>query len=112
MVNIERVMNGIARYMDREIYANMNDWQEVVARLAVSRLLGNRNLENTLMNNSYIRTFAIVDSDGNVDVDGLYRDLRALVQQKGKIEISLPIFGKYTFHENDVDNLYNCIMGG
>ena len=111
-MNIERVMNGIARYMDREIYSNMNDWQEVVARLAVSRLLGNRNLENTLMNNAYIRTFAIVDSDGNVDVDGLYRDLKTLVQQKGKIEISLPIFGKYTFHETDVDNLYNCIMGG
>ena len=50
--------------------------------------------------------------DGNVDVDGLYRDLRTLVQQKGKIEISLPIFGKYTFHETDVDNLYNCIVGG
>ena len=111
-MNIERVMNGIARYMDREIYSNMNDWQEVVARLAVSRLLGNRNLENTLMNNAYIRTFAIVDSDGNVDVDGLYRDLKTLVQQKGKVEISLPIFGKYTFHETDVDNLYNCIMGG
>ena len=111
-MNIERVMNGIARYMDREIYSNMNDWQEVVARLAVSRLLGNRNLGNTLINNPYIRTFAIVDSDGNVDVDGLYRDLRTLVQQKGKIEISLPIFGKYTFHETDVDNLYNCIMGG
>ena len=111
-MNIERVMNGVARYMDREIYSNMNDWQEVVARLAVSRLLGNRNLENTLMNNAYIRTFAIVDSDGNVDVDGLYRDLKTLVQQKGKVEISLPIFGKYTFHETDVDNLYNCIMGG
>ena len=111
-MNIERVMNGVVRYMDREIYSNMNDWQEVVARLAVSRLLGNRNLENTLMNNAYIRTFAIVDSDGNVDVDGLYRDLKTLVQQKGKIEISLPIFGKYTFHETDVDNLYNCIMGG
>ena len=111
-MKFDRVLNGIAKYMDREIYSGMNDWQEIAARMFVARVLNNPNLETMLMNNPYIRTFAIVDSDGNVDVDGLYRDLRALVQQKGKVEISLPIFGKYTFHENDVDNLYNCIMGG
>jgi hypothetical protein len=111
-MNFDRVLNGVARYLDREIYANMNDWQEIIARLAVSRILGNKALEDTLKNNSYIRTFAIMDESGNVDVDGLYRDLKKLVQSKGKVEFELPMFGKFTFAEGDVDCLYNCIIGG
>lgn len=110
-MNFDRVLNGIAKYFDREIYANMNSWQEVIARLAVSRILGNKALEDTLKNNSYIRTFAIMDENGKVDIDGLYRDLKRLVQSKGKVEFELPMFGKFTFTESDVDCLYNCIIG-
>ena len=110
-MNIERVINGIARYFDREIYTNMNDWQEVIARIAVSRMLNNKSFEN-MLNNPYMRTFSIVDTEGNVDVDGLYRDLKTYISNKGKIEIEIPVFGKFTFKENDIDCLYNCIIGG
>ena len=109
-MNLERVINGIAKYLDREIYAGMNDWQEVIARIAVSRMLNNKSLENIAIN-PYMRTFAIIDTEGNVDVEGLNRDLKKLIQAKGKIEIELPIFGKFTFTESDVDCLYSCIRG-
>lgn len=111
-MKFDRVINGITKYLDREIYAGMNDWQEVVARLAVARIIGNENLEESLLNNPYVKTFAIADVDGNIDVDGLYRDLKRLVQTKGKVEITLPLFGKFKFTESDVDELYNCIIGG
>ncbi len=110
-MDFERVLNGVARYLDREIYVGMNDWQEVMARIAVSRMLNNKSLEN-LRKNSYMRTFAIIDENGNVDVDGLYRDLKTYISNKGKIEVEIPIFGKFIFKESDVDNLYNCIIGG
>ncbi len=111
-MNFDRVLYGINKYLDKEIYAGMNDWQEVVARIAVSRIIGNNNLEQTLLGNPYIKTFAIADAEGNIDVEGLYRDLKKLIQAKGKIEIELPIFGKFTFTESDVDCLYSCIIGG
>lgn len=111
-MKFDRVLNGIAKYMDREIYSGMNDWQEVAARMVVARVLNNPNLETTLMNNPYIKTFAIADENGNIDIDSLYRDLRTVVQNKGKVEVNLPLFGKFTFTEGDVDCLYNCIMGG
>ena len=111
-MDFERVLNGVVRYFDREIYSNMNNWQEFMARLAVSRILGNKNLENLLRNNPYIKTFAIMDESGNVDIDGLYRDMKSVIQSKGRLEFELPMFGKFTFTENDVDCLYNCIVGG
>ena len=110
-MKLDRVLNGVARYLDKEIYAGMNDWQEILARIAVSRVLDNKNIEN-LINNPYMKTFAIADAEGNVDVDGLYRDLKRLIQAKGKVEITLPMFGKFTFTESDVDCLYSCIVGG
>lgn len=111
-MNIDRVLNGVVKYMDREILSSMNDWQEFLARLAMARLLGNKNLESMLLDNPYVKTFAIIDENGNVDVDGLHRDFKALIQGKGKIEIALPLFGTYTFNETDVDKLFNCIRGG
>lgn len=111
-MNIDRVLNGVVKYMDREILSSMNDWQEFLARLAMARLLGNKNLETMLLDNPYVKTFAIIDENGNVDVDGLHRDFKTLIQSKGKIEIALPLFGTYTFNESDVDTLFNCIRGG
>jgi hypothetical protein len=111
-MNVDRVLNGIVKYMDREILSSMNDWQEFLARLGMARLLGNKKLESMLLDNPYVKTFAIIDENGNVDVDGLHRDFKTLIQSKGKIEVALPMFGTYTFNESDVDKLFDCIRGG
>lgn len=111
-MNFDRVVNGIMKYMDREIFANMNDWQEMLARIAVARLLGNtEQLKASIMSNPFVRTFAIVDENGNVDVDGLHRDIKEQVRAKGKLEFTIPMFGTFRFTEADIDRLYSTIKG-
>lgn len=111
-MNFDRVLNGIMKYLDREILANMNDWQEMLARIAVSRVIGNgNNLKDMLCQNAFVRTFAIVDENGNVDVDGIYRDIKEQIRAKGKIEFTLPMFGTFRFTEADIDRLYSTIKG-
>lgn len=111
-MNFDRVVNGIMKYMDREIFANMNDWQEMLARIAVARLLGNtEQLKVSIMSNPFVRTFAIIDENGNVDVDGLHRDIREQVRAKGKLEFTIPMFGTFRFTEADIDRLYSTIKG-
>ena len=112
-MHFDKVMNGILKYLDREVYSKMNDWQEMLARIAVSRVIGNRDqLRETLSANPFIRTFGIVDEGGNVDVDGLMRDIREQIELKGKIEISIPMFGRFAFNASDVDRLHQTIMEG
>lgn len=107
----EKVMNGILKYLNSEIYSHMNDWQEVLARIAVSRMIGNAEyLKQSLINNAYVKTFSIMDNEGNVDVEGLARDLKQQIQQKNKLTISLPMLGNFTFTADDVDKLYQTIM--
>lgn len=112
-MEFERVLNGIMKYLNNEIYANMNDWQEIIARIAVSRIIGNsEELKKSLIENPFMKTFAIIDNNGNVDLEGLIRDIKKQIAQKEKISISFPMFGKFTFTEADVDKLHHTIMEG
>ena len=112
-MHFDRVISGLIKYLDQEIYIGMNDWQEMLARIAVSRVIGNKDtLRTSLMNNPFVKTFAIIDENANVDVDGLIRDLKTQIEQKGKIEIAIPMFGKFTFTSEDIDKLHRTIMEG
>lgn len=112
-MDFDRVINGIVKYLDREIYIGMNDWQEMLARIAVSRVIGNKDhLKNSLLSNPFVKTFGIIDEGGNVDVDGLMRDIKGQMELKGKLEFAIPMFGKFTFSSADVDKLHRTIMEG
>jgi hypothetical protein len=73
-------------------------------------MIGNaEDLKRSLIDNTFFRTFAIIDSNGNVDVDGLIKDLKEQVAQKGKLVIALPMFGNFTFTAADIDELHRHI---
>ena len=106
----ETVINGISQYINSEIYSGMNDWQEFLARLMVGRILGNeQRVKETLINNPYIKTFGIIDTDGMVDVDDLAKDVKKEIMRKEKVSFSIPMFGNMTFVPSDVDSLYRYI---
>ena len=110
-MRFEKVVNGILKYMDAEIYAGMNDLQEMAARIAVSRLVRNSdNLKKMLMNNAFVKTFAIIDDNGDVDIEGLMEDIKDQIDRKGKLTISIPMFGTFSFVPSDVDKLHRTIM--
>lgn len=113
MVEFNRVIDGLSRYLNNNLYANMNDWQEVLARIAVGRIIGNpENLKQSLMANGIVRTFAVMDSEGNVDLEPLMRDLKREIERKGKLTVEIPMFGKMSFVASDIDEIYREITGG
>ena len=112
-MNFEQVINGIVKYLNQEVYTGMNGWQEVLARVAVSRLIGNKDkIKTALIENPFVKTFAIIDESGNVDVDGLANNLREVIREKGTLDIEVPAFGKFSFKESDVDTLHRMITQG
>lgn len=112
-MEFNRVIDGIIRYLNREIFVGLNDWQDIMARVAISRMVGNRDqLKQTLMGNGFLQTLGIVDSRGMVDVEGLADDLRNEIRRKGKLVIKIPLLGTFTFTESDVDTLYGTIVEG
>jgi hypothetical protein len=112
-MDFDRVIDGIVRYLNREILKGMNQWQDMMARIAMSRMLANRKmLREALINTPFLQTIGVIDSRGMVDVEGLVNDLKVQIREKGKLTIALPLFGNFTFVESDVDELYRAIMEG
>lgn len=108
----EKVIDGLSKYIDEEIYSGMNDIQEFAARVLVGRFISNEEaVKDMLINNGFIRTFGIIDSEGMVDLDTLARDIKRELANKEKLTLSIPMFGRMTFKPSDVDNLYRTITG-
>ena len=113
LYKFERVMDGIAKYINDEIYVGMNDLQELIARMAVGRIIDNgEQIKAALENNGVIRTLGIIDGEGMVDVDSLMKDIKKEIERKGSLVVSIPMFGKLTFKPSDADVLYKYITGG
>lgn len=113
MVKFEKVLDGAAKFMDKELFPGMNDWQEVLARIAVGRIFENREvIKQSLVNNGIVRTFGVIDEDGNVDIERLATDFKEQIQKKNKISVDVPLLGSITIRPGDVDKLYNFIREG
>lgn len=112
-MEFEKVISGIAKYIDRNICPQMNDLQEIGYRVLCSRIMQNAEKYKTLLaNNPMVKTYAVMDANGDVDVDGLLVALRNSIEQKGTVKISLPLYGTFTFTPSDIDELHKTIMGG
>ena len=71
----ERVVKGIGKYIEAEIYPGLSDWQEILARIAVSRAMNSQEqLKEILTKNAFAKMFAIIDDEGDIDVDGLMEE--------------------------------------
>ena len=114
-MDFEKVVAGIVKYLNKNIFPGLNDWQTVLARTAVSRVLRTGGeLKTRLMSNGFLQTYGFVDAAGNVDVDGLVDDLKTQIRScpNEKISISVPPFGKFTFSAADIDELHRMIKEG
>ncbi len=112
-VKFEAVVDGINRYIDKEIYSGLNDAQEFLARLVVGRVNQNaEGIKQLLMTNGVMRTMGIVDSDGMVDLEQLLGDVKREIERKESLKISVPMLGTLTFKATDVDVLYDMIVRG
>jgi hypothetical protein len=112
-VPFDRVIDGTIKFIDAEIIRGMNEWQELIARIAIGRVAENiDNVKTAIINNGVVRTFGIVDADGMVDIDTLAADIKREISHKGKLTVKIPMFGVMTFKPEDIDKIHYMITGG
>ena len=110
-IEFSKILDGIARYIDKEIYPGMNDWQELVVRVAVGRILtGKEALQANILNNPIIRSFVLIDDSGMVEIDTLLADVKRELAKKGSVQVAIPLLGNLKFVEGDIDRLRSYIL--
>jgi hypothetical protein len=111
MATLAQVKAGAAAYIEQEIIAKIGGWQKWVAGAAVSMALNRADsIFEALRQNPAVQILGIVDGDGNIDVDALYAEFKRQAQ-RGAVSFDVPMIGKLTLNESDVDKIYQSIKG-
>jgi hypothetical protein len=112
-VTFEDVIDGVNRYINKEIYKGLNGVQEFVARIVIGRVNQNSDLiKNSMMTNGFIKTLGVIDSNGMVEIDQILHDVKKEIERNGVLEFEVPMIGKMRFTPEDVDVLKNEILRG
>ena len=108
MYEYNKVINGIATFIDEEILTSINGWQKWVLGSGIGIALSDaEELFNSLKNNELIKMLKIVDGD-KVNVDKIYKKLKKQAK-KSSITFNIPMIGTLTLKEEDVDKLKEII---
>ena len=109
MYSYDKVMNGLAKYVDTEIVSKVPGWKKWLVGSGIGMILSNAdNVVEQLKNNEFVKLLNIIDEHSNVNVDAMYKELKRQAQ-KGSVNIELPMVGSFLLNEHDVDKLYNFI---
>ena len=109
MYNYDKVMNGVAKYVDNEIVSKVPGWKKWVIGSGIGMVLSNSsNMFNKIKDNEFVKMLNLVDEYDNINVDEIYKELKKQAQ-KSSINVELPMVGSFILNEQDVDKLYNFI---
>lgn len=125
MVEFNQAIDGLLKYANKNIFPNMIPAQRMAVRMLLGMSLDKiEKIKPALINNGFIKTFEIINSDGKVDIDFVCKHLKNEIEKEGKVTIKMPIIeipllgeinllgNSMTFTVADVDELYNDITGG
>lgn len=113
MVKFEKILDGLMAYINENIMPGLNNMQEIGARLLLGEIYDSREtLKKMLMENGIIKTFGYMDEEGNVDIERLLARLKTEIKNKGELEVSVPLYGKFKFKPEDIDVINEYIKTG
>ena len=111
MATLAQVKAGAAAYIEQEIIAKIDGWQKWVAGAAVSMALNRADgIFDVLKQNPAIKLLGVIDDSGNIDIEALYTEFKRQAQ-RGPISFDVPMVGRLTLNESDVDKIYANIKG-
>jgi hypothetical protein len=109
MYDYNKVINGIAKYIDTEIVDKILGWKKWVVGSGLGIALSNStNVFNQLKNNEFVKMLNIIDKDNKIDVDKIYKELKKQAK-KSSITFEVPMVGSITLNEQDIEKLYELI---
>jgi hypothetical protein len=109
MYEYNKVINGIAKYIDYEIVEKISGWKKWVVGSGVGIALSNTaGVFNQLKNNDFVKMLNIIDKDDRINVDKIYKELKKQAK-KSSVTFDVPMIGPITLNEQDVDKIYEFI---
>ena len=107
-ISMSQFVEGAAKFVDVEMLPALPAGQRWAAA-AVFFVLKER-LPGILTSVPFIKTLGLIDSSNNIDIDTARNAVKQACQTHGKMEITIPMLGVFSFDEKAFDKLYKTIM--
>lgn len=112
MVPINKVKNGIVKYLDAEVINKLPGWRSwVFGAGAIIMLSKVDTVIDQVKEHPVVKMMGVIDGD-MVDVETIYAAFKKQTQTVGAVDISIPTIGNLRMGTADIDRLYNFIMEG
>ena len=113
MVNMNQIKSGLGDYIDVVMLPRMDSKRKFVTGMAYILIASKMDqVIRAISALPAIKMLGIIDPDGNVDIDSLYKAAKAQIERQGELEISIKMLGDFKFHAADIDELYRYILNG
>ena len=112
MIHYTKVINGLVKYIESDILAQLNGslgaWgAALVVGLVVKRI---NQVFHEIAGNPLIKVLGVIDGE-MVDIESIYAEVLK-ASQRGSATVAMPFIGPITFKTADVESIYRYIMGG
>ena len=109
MYEYNKVINGIAKYIDYEIVEKISGWKKWVIGSGIGIALSNTTgIFNQIKNNEFVKILNVIDKDDRINVDKIYKEMKKQAK-KSSVTFDVPMLGPITLNEQDVDKIYDFI---
>lgn len=108
MISMKNIQTGVARYLDVLLQKAPADskkgleWLAILVDLRLPYMLINLNKQLA------VNLMGFIDANGDVDIDGLYA-VGIAAARRNLLNIKIPMVGRLSFTEDDVEQLYKII---
>ena len=110
-MKIEKALNVLIRYIDKNIVPHMNSLQQVgYSTIAETLRSGSASLSEYLSKNFFLRMLLAIDEGGNINADRLISSLRRVISKNGFIEFDVPMYGKFIIKNEDINEIARFMM--
>jgi hypothetical protein len=108
IITQEQLHRAILTYAEEEIASKSNGLMRFASYFLISNLYDHpEKTVGALINNDFIKMTGIVNPDGTINVDDLYKSARSAMDKSVSVTIS-----GITFKSPDVDRIYSIIQRG
>lgn len=111
MVDAAKFKAGVMNYANRAILPKLDGHRQFIAGMALGLASGSMDrILPTLSANPVTKALGVADGQA-VDVEKMYHAAKEQFRRQPALTIDVPMIGQLTFHESDLDELYQSICG-
>lgn len=103
-MKIEKILDGLTKYIEDKMFPTMVNWQRIAARTVIARAKKNPDIIGKVM--PALNFLQYADESQDINIDDFIEDFSGAVKAEGFLELSIPFLGlKYKFLPSDVEDL-------